>query len=224
MKMKIISFRTCPFVQRVILVLEAKSLDYKVEYIDLAQKPSWFLKISPHGQVPLLLLKNNVVLFESEVIAEYLEEIYSPKLHSEDPIQRAQDRAWAALGPKCYPLLHSFKQIKTTKDFQETKIRLEQQLTKIETKLQGPYFHDKLGWVDLAWAPLLHRLFLLEKNTKTDFLNTKILPKVKAWQQKLMDLPWIKKSVADDFEVSFCKRYLVPLQVIKPSFSLKSIN
>ena len=208
--MKIISFKTCPFVQRVVLVLEAKGLDYEVEYIHLTQKPQWFLEISPHGQVPILITKDKAILFESEAIAEYLEEVYPPKLHSKDPIQRAQERAWAAFGPKCYPLLHPFKEIKNAKAFEEGKTHLEEKLNKIESKLQGPYFYEKLGWVDLAWIPLFHRLSLLEKSTGKVFFKAEKLPKVKAWQKNLMSLPWVTRSVASDFEKDFCKRYITP--------------
>jgi glutathione S-transferase len=53
--MKIVSFKICPFVQRVIGALEVKQLSYEVEYISLMDKPDWFLKASPHGQVPILI-------------------------------------------------------------------------------------------------------------------------------------------------------------------------
>ncbi len=34
--MKIVSFKTCPFVQRVTALLEAKHVPYDIEYIDLS--------------------------------------------------------------------------------------------------------------------------------------------------------------------------------------------
>lgn len=41
---KIISFKICPFVQRVTALLEAKQLPYEIEYISLKNKPQWFLE------------------------------------------------------------------------------------------------------------------------------------------------------------------------------------
>ena len=204
--MKIISFKTCPFVQRVTLVLEAKGLNYEVEYIELEKKPEWFLEKSPHGQVPILITKHSSVLFESEAIVEYIEEVYSPRLHSEDPIQRAQDRAWAFLGPKSHSLLHEFKEIKDKQSFEKRKEKLQQPFKKIQQALQGPYFRKELGWVDLAWIPLLHRIFLIETNTGKNLLEG--LSKVESWQKNLMKLDLINKSVASDFEKCFCKRYI----------------
>jgi glutathione S-transferase len=65
---KIVSFKICPFVQRVTALLEAKGLDYQVDYISLSDKPKWFLEISPNGQVPVMVTEGGVALFESEAI------------------------------------------------------------------------------------------------------------------------------------------------------------
>jgi glutathione S-transferase len=72
--MKIYSSPICPFVQRVNAVLEAKNVQYEVEYLDLMNLPDWFLKILPNAEVPVLVTDNNVALFESFAICEYLEE------------------------------------------------------------------------------------------------------------------------------------------------------
>lgn len=52
---RIISFKICPFVQRVTALLEAKGVPYSVDYISLSDKPQWFLDLSPTGQVPVLV-------------------------------------------------------------------------------------------------------------------------------------------------------------------------
>ena len=65
------SFKTCPWVQRAAIVLRAKQIDYDITYIDRDVRPEWFLKISPHGKVPVLRIADNEALFESNAIAEY---------------------------------------------------------------------------------------------------------------------------------------------------------
>ena len=52
--------------------MRAKAVDFEVTYINLRQKPDWFLAISPHGKVPVLTVDERP-LFESNAIAEYLE-------------------------------------------------------------------------------------------------------------------------------------------------------
>lgn len=37
--MKIVSFKICPFVQRVTALLEAKGIDYESDFISLSDKP-----------------------------------------------------------------------------------------------------------------------------------------------------------------------------------------
>ena len=68
---KIVSFKICPFVQRVTALLEAKGIPYEIEYISLKVKPQWFLDISPTGQVPMLVTEQGEALFESDSIMEY---------------------------------------------------------------------------------------------------------------------------------------------------------
>lgn len=69
-KPTLISFKLCPYVQRSVINLLEKKVDYEIKYIDLANKPEWFLKISPFRRVPVLVVGEDV-LFESAVINEY---------------------------------------------------------------------------------------------------------------------------------------------------------
>ena len=50
--------------------MRAKNVDFEVTYIDLRDKPDWFLEISPHGKVPVLKVDDDI-LFESNAIAEF---------------------------------------------------------------------------------------------------------------------------------------------------------
>jgi len=68
---KLVSFKACPFVQRVAITLQYKDIDYDIEYIDLGNPPEWFLAISPLKKVPLLIV-GDMVIFESAVINESL--------------------------------------------------------------------------------------------------------------------------------------------------------
>ena len=68
-ELKLISHHLCPYVQRARIVLEEKSVPHELEFVDLADKPDWFLEISPLGKVPVLLVDGQP-LFESVVIAE----------------------------------------------------------------------------------------------------------------------------------------------------------
>jgi len=71
-QLTLISHKLCPYVQRAAITLEELNIDYKRIDIDLNNKPDWFKKLSPTGKVPLLVIDDDTVLFESAVIAEYI--------------------------------------------------------------------------------------------------------------------------------------------------------
>ena len=73
MTLRLISHDLCPYVQRAAISLSEKGVNFERTYIDLANKPDWFLAISPLGKTPVLLA-DDVPIFESAVILEYLEE------------------------------------------------------------------------------------------------------------------------------------------------------
>ena len=78
--------------------MRAKQVEFDVTYVNLRDKPDWFLDISPHGKVPVLKVDDEI-LFESNAIAEFLDEMVEPKLHPADPIKRARNRAWTDFVP-----------------------------------------------------------------------------------------------------------------------------
>src|SRR3989339_1381952 len=92
-KPRLISFELCPYVQRSVILLLEKQVDFDITYIDLAHKPDWFLALSPLGKVPVLEVEGRAI-FESAVIAEYLDEVYPPSIHPKDPLDKAVNRAW----------------------------------------------------------------------------------------------------------------------------------
>src|SRR5947209_181556 len=101
-KLTLISHKLCPYVQRAVIALTEKGVPFERIDIDLANKPDWFLKISPLGKVPVLLVRTDdgeAALFESNVICEYIEETQAgSKLHPPDALKRAQHRAWMEFG------------------------------------------------------------------------------------------------------------------------------
>src|SRR5579862_9458739 len=95
----LVSFQTCPWVQRAAIVLREKKVNFEFRHIEPDNRPDWFLAISPHKKVPVLRIDDKISLFESSAIAQYLYETISPRLHPEDPVQRAINRAWTDYVP-----------------------------------------------------------------------------------------------------------------------------
>ena len=85
-KLRLVSFKICPFVQRAVITLKYRNVPFEITYIDLKDPPDWFQEISPLGKVPVLLVDDSP-LFESAVINEYLDEITGGGLLPSDPLE-----------------------------------------------------------------------------------------------------------------------------------------
>jgi glutathione S-transferase len=83
----------CPYCARVRLVLAEKGIAYDPVEIDLDDRPAWIYAKNPLGKVPVLEEDGGLVLPESVVIMEYLEERYpEPALWPRDAAERALGR------------------------------------------------------------------------------------------------------------------------------------
>jgi glutathione S-transferase len=207
--LKIVSFKICPFVQRVTAALEAKKIPYEIEYINLNDKPQWFLDISPNGQVPILVTENGTTLFESDAIIEYIDDEFGDlesNLSNED---KALDRAWSYLAAKHYLTQCGTMGSKNKSTFEERTANFIKSFEKVEQKLTGDstfFKSDELSKVDIAWLPLLHRSAIIKEHSGFDFLCS--LPKVQAWQKALLATGLAESSVANDFVERFSDFYL----------------
>jgi glutathione S-transferase len=88
-------YSTCS--QKVRLVMAEKNLTFQSHLINFRKKEHLsesYLKLNPNGVVPTLIHHDRPVV-DSSVIVEYLDEVFlEPKLSPEDPIDRAEMRAW----------------------------------------------------------------------------------------------------------------------------------
>ena len=194
---KLISFNLCPFVQRSAIVLNEKDVPYDVTYIDLSNKPAWFLAMSPTGRVPVVQTPEGVNLFESAVINEYLDEMHTPRLLPAEPLARAQDRMWrdflaALYGPvyRLYSVKREEGAANPLRRFDTSFSRLEAELaTRSGADAEGPFFHgQRFSIVDVVAAPLLMRLTWIEQlaphvSVLSDF------PLLRTWRDGLLARP-----------------------------------
>ena len=204
---RLVSSYTCPWVQRAAITLRAKGVAYDITYIDLKNKPEWFLKISPHGKVPVLIVDDQP-LFESNAISEFLDEVVSPRLHPEDPLKRARHRAWMDFIPEFSKAMRGIYYATSAEEQREALKAAPKRLAKLEAALtdergnDGPYFSgDRLCLVDTAYAPFLQRFALIEARMKTGLL--KDFPRVQTWSDALMANEVIRGSVVPHFMSEF---------------------
>ncbi len=198
-KPKLVSFKLCPFVQKAVIVLRQKKIDFDIEYIDLADPPDWFLRISPYGKVPLLLM-NEDVIFESSVINEFLDEAFPNRLHPADLIERAKNRSWIEFSGSC--TTNSFKLgiAETEESFGDILGDLNSQFDQLEKIMQAqPYFNgSSFSMVDASFAPLFHRLDCMAALGPTMFYPERH-PKINCWKDTLLQEDAVRSSTVGNF-------------------------
>jgi glutathione S-transferase len=205
-KYLLVSFKTCPWVQRAAIVLREKKIDFEFRHIEPDSRPDWFLAISPHKKVPVLRVDDAVSLFESNAIAEYLDETIQPRLHPVDAVARAVNRAWTDYVPTFAEGVTGCAYADSEADYRKAveKIavpfeRLEQALTK---QGSGPFFNGaSYSLVDAAYAPFLQRYFFLDRIKPLGHIEK--YPRLKAWATALMARPSTHSFPAAEFEAMY---------------------
>ncbi|MGY8678695.1 glutathione S-transferase family protein [Bradyrhizobium sp. UFLA05-153] len=201
--LKLISHKLCPYVQRAVIALTEKGVAFERIDIDLANKPDWFLKISPLGKVPVLVVttaQGEVALFESNVICEYIEETQGGgKLHPADALRRAEHRAWMEFGSA---ILGDLWGLETTTDpatFESKRQALSAKFARVEAALgSGPFFAGaSFSLVDAVFAPIFRYFDVFDELAELGIFNG--LQKVGAWRAQLAKRPSVRTAVGADY-------------------------
>lgn len=187
--------------------MRAKGVEFDVTYINLREKPDWFLKISPHGKVPVLNIGDQP-LFESNAIAEFIEDTVAPPLHPADPVKRARNRAWTDYVPTFSSGLSACYYAKTAEEQAEGFAKAREVLAKLEQAIadergnDGPYFNGPdLSLVDAAYAPFFQRFLAVEAKLGSGLLDGYL--RVKGWAEALMATETVTGSVHESFPQEF---------------------
>ena len=212
-KIMLCSFKTCPWVQRAAIVLRAKNIEYDITYIDRHNRPDWFLKISPHAKVPVLRIGDNDALFESNDIAEYLDETAVPQLHPADPLTRARNRAWTDYVPTFASAISTTAYSDSEEEFTKKSAKIAEVFGKLDEALtkrgnSGPYFNGpKLSLVDAAYAPFLQRYTFMDHLRPLGILEK--FPHLKAWRDALLAAPAVKASTVSNIETVWQENMII---------------
>lgn len=194
----LISHTLCPYVQRAAIVLAEKGLAFERRDIDLANKPDWFLRISPLGKTPVLLVDGEPI-FESAVICEFLDETTAPRLHPEAPLDRARHRAWMEFGSALLNTIGAFYNARDA-------VGLATQVTQIRLRLQqleealgaGPYFAgSQFSLVDAVFGPVFRYFEVFDEIQDFGFFDG--LPKVQAWRAQLAARPSVHQAAHAEY-------------------------
>ena len=200
-----VSFKTCPWVQRAAIVLREKNIEFEFRHIEPDNRPDWFLAISPHKKVPVLSVDGKISLFESNAINEYLDETIEPRLHPEDPVLRAINRAWTDYVPTFSENVTGCAYADDEAAYKEAIAKIPGAFERLDRALEkggGPLFNGaKYSLVDAAYAPFLQRYYFLDRIRPLGMIEK--YPRLKAWAETLMKRPSTHSFPEAEFEALY---------------------
>jgi glutathione S-transferase len=205
-KYMLVSFKTCPWVQRSAIVLREKNTPFEFRHIEPDNRPDWFLAISPHKKVPVIRIDDEISLFESNAINEYLDETIAPRLHPEDAIARAVNRAWTDYVPTFASTVTGTAYAMSEADYNKAAEKIPDAFARLDKALDkqnsGPFFNGaRYSLVDAAYAPFLQRYFFLDRVRRLGVIDK--YPRLKAWAEALLARPSTHSFPPAEFEAMY---------------------
>src|SRR5918997_381935 len=140
------------------MVLHEKGLDFETYEVDLANKSEEFLRASPTGKVPVVVVDGDAI-YESNVINQFLDEVTEePRLLPEDPKARAYARIWMAWADDNFFAAVFVASVGRERGYSEERVaeafgKLKTALSRLEERLDGPeYRAGGFSLADIAHA------------------------------------------------------------------------
>ncbi|HEY6395315.1 MAG TPA: glutathione S-transferase family protein [Candidatus Binataceae bacterium] len=197
---KLYDFLSCPYGQKVRVVLSEKGLSYDLISVDLSQgehrRPE-FLRLNPFGRVPVLVDEDTTV-YDSTIINEYLEDEYPeppvlPLVGSSATRARArlfEDFADTSFTPQVGQLVAEVSKAEAERD-QARLGRLRQSVERVldylNHELQGQQFlAGEFSVADIGFAPRL----LILKELGIEIAGNR--GNVDGWFRRLLERPSIR--------------------------------
>jgi glutathione S-transferase len=196
--LRLISHKLCPYVQRAVIALTEKDTPFERVDIDLANKPDWFLKISPLGKTPVLVVGENAI-FESAVILEYLEETQAYPLHPSDALRRAEHRAWIEFGSALLGDIAGFYTAPDKAALDAKTAALQQKFARLEARVAAlPWFDgEKFSLVDGVFGPVFRYFDVFDEIADFGILAGK--PNIERWRKVLSNRASVRSAVSADY-------------------------
>ncbi|CAN0925792.1 Glutathione S-transferase U17 [Linum grandiflorum] len=191
---KVIGAWASPYVMRPRIALNIKSVEYEFLQEQFGSKSELLLKSNPvHKKIPVLL-HNGKSICESNIIVEYIDEVWSssgPSLLPSDAYDRSIARFWASyIDEKWFPSLRAAASAPTEEakaaamnQLKEGVALLEEAYGKI-SKGKDFFGGETIGYLDIAFGSLLGWVRAVQVMIGTKLINEETAPGLAKWVEK----------------------------------------
>lgn len=192
-EVKLLGAWPSPFVMRVRIALNIKSVEYEFHEERLEAKSTLLVQSNPiYKKIPVLIHKDKP-LSESLIILQYVDDVWSsasPILPS-DPYERAIARFWAAyIDEKWYPTMRSIRGAEGKDEKKRLIEEVKEGLTLLEdvfknsSKGKAFYGGDQIGLLDIALGGFLGWLRVTEIANGVKLLDEGNTPELVKWAER----------------------------------------
>ncbi|MED6157336.1 hypothetical protein PIB30_022303 [Stylosanthes scabra] len=195
---KLLSFHSSPFGQRVIWALKLKGVDYGYIEQDIFNKSTLLLELNPVLRKVPVLVHCNRPIAESLVILEYIDETWKQfPLMPHDPYQRAHARFWANFAE--HKLLEAawIAMRSSGKEQEKAVNEAREAVEKIEQEIKGKRFFggDNIGYLDIALGWISYWIPAWEEVGSMKILDPFRFPAINEWITNFLSHPIIKDAL-----------------------------
>ncbi|XP_047333132.1 glutathione S-transferase U17-like [Impatiens glandulifera] len=191
---KLLGFSISPYVNRVQISLNLKSIDYEFLKETFGTKSELLLKSNPvHKKMPVLIHEDKPIC-ESLIIVQYIDELWTsgPIILPTDPYHRAIARFWVAyVDDKLFPSMMEYRiAAEEEKPAALEKVKegfalLEEAFVK-SSKGKAYFGGENIGYLDIALGSLLGWVKAGEMMAGLKFLEESNTPNLVLWAENFL--------------------------------------